>query len=186
IFPLSSWERGEDEGPWHGDGTTLATTGVSQKGRRMPTKTHVVKAVFPVLCLSMLALQNGCSNSGGGNTQTPTSNTSAIHLSLSTTTGFTAVVADGSSTIPIRIQVTNASGAGMSGVSVTFATTAGTLSASPVVRAIHNVSRTDGTAIPRADSNGSVTGTTDTNGLAQVLLTASTIVETAVVTADVL
>src|SRR5215475_15673775 len=100
----------------------------------MPTKTHVVQPVFPILCLSMLALQNGCSNSGGGNTQTPTSNASAVQLSLSTTTGFTSVVADGRSTIPIRIQVTNAAGAGMRGVSVTFATTAGALSASPVVR----------------------------------------------------
>src|SRR6266446_4325396 len=44
FFPLSFWERGEDEGPWHGDGTTLATTGVSEEGRRMPAKTHVVKA----------------------------------------------------------------------------------------------------------------------------------------------
>jgi hypothetical protein len=152
----------------------------------MPAKTHVVKAVFPVLCVSMLALQNGCSNSGGGNTQTPTSNASAIHLSLSTTTGFTAVVADGSSTIPIRIQVTNASGAGMSGVPVTFATTAGALSASPVVRATRDVRNADETAIPRADSGGSVTVPTDTNGIGQVLLTASTTVGTAVVTADAL
>jgi adhesin/invasin len=172
--------------PWHGDGPTLATTGVSQKGRRMPTKTHVVKAVFPVLCLSMLALQNGCSNSGGGDTQTPTSNASAIHLSLSTTTGATAVVADGSSTIPIRIQVTNAAGAGMAGVPVTFATTAGALLESPVVRATRDVSIADETAILRAEGSGSVTVSTDTNGVAQVLLTATTTAETAVVTADAL
>ena len=152
----------------------------------MSTKTHVVQAIFPILCLSMLALQNGCSNSGGGSSQTPTSNASAVHLSLSTTTGSTAVVADGRSTIPIRLQVTNAAGAGMSGVSVTFATTAGALSASPVVRASQDISSTNQAALTRADSNGSVTVTTDTNGLAQVLLTPGTTIDTAVVTADVL
>src|SRR5262245_4736487 len=126
----------------------------------MPAKTHLVKAVFPVLCLSMLALQNGCSHSGGGNTQAPASNASAVHLSLSTTNGFTAVVADGRSTMPLRMQVTNATGAGMSNVSVTFATTAGTLSASPVARANHTFTAAMRTPISRADSNGSVTVTT--------------------------
>ncbi len=156
----------------------------------MPAKIHVVKVVFLVLCLSMLALQNGCSNSGSGNNaQAPASDGNAIHLSLSTTTGFMAVVADGRSTIPIRMQVTNGSGAGMSGVSVTFATTAGTLSEAPVVRATRDVLSADQAnqiVAPRADGNGSVTVTTDANGIAQVLLTASTRVETAVVTADAL
>src|SRR5215831_14414539 len=124
----------------------------------MPVQTHVVRIVFLVLCLSMLVLQNGCSNSGGS-AEAPASNANAVNLTLSTTNGSTAVVADGRSSLPIRIQVSNGSGTGMAGVSVTFATTAGTLSNSPVAR----VSRaSDSTA--RADSGGSVTLQTNTDG----------------------
>ena len=100
----------------------------------MPLQTHVVRTVFLVLCLSMLTFQHGCSNSGSGQSEVPASNANAVRLALSTTSGATAVVADGRSTLPIRIQVTNGSGAGMAGVPVTFATTAGELSESPVVR----------------------------------------------------
>ena len=42
----------------------LATTDVSEKGKRMPVPTHVVNVVSLLLCLSLLARQNGCSNSG--------------------------------------------------------------------------------------------------------------------------
>src|SRR2546421_4628363 len=99
---------------------------MSKKGRCMPAKIHVVKTVFLVLCLGLSILQSGCSSTGGGGTtQAPANNSNALHLDLSTTSGSTAVVADGRSNVPIRIQVTNGSGGGMPGGPVTFATTAG-------------------------------------------------------------
>ena len=51
---------------------------------------HVVRMVFLVLCLSMLTLQNGCSNSGSGQADAPVSNANAVSLALSTTSGSTA------------------------------------------------------------------------------------------------
>jgi hypothetical protein len=151
----------------------------------MPVQTHVVRVVFLVLCLSMLTLQNGCSNSGSGQAEAPASNANAVQLALSTPSGVPAVMADGHTTLAIRLQVTNGSGAGMSDVSVTFATTAGELSDSPAVRVSRAVS---GRAISAtgAGSSGSVAVTTDANGVAQVLLTSSTTAGTAVVTADAL
>ena len=150
----------------------------------MPVQTHVVRVVFLVLCLSMLVLQNGCSNSGSGQAEAPASNANAVSLALSTTNGSTAVVADGRSTVPVRIRVTNGSGAPMAGVPVTFATTAGQLSESPIVRSTRSTLSGSNSTTTRADSSGSVTVTTDTNGVAQVLLTASTTAGTASVTAD--
>ena len=148
-------------------------------------QTHVVRMIFLVLCLSMLTLQTGCSNSGSGSAEAPANNANAVHLALSTTNGSTAVVADGRSAVPIRLQATNGSGAAMAGVPVTFATTAGALSGSPVVRSASSaLSRGNLMTAARADSSGSVTVTTDTNGVAQVLLTASTTAGTAAVTAD--
>jgi len=142
--------------------------------------------LFGVLCLSLGLLQSGCGTSGGGKAETPASSGDALHLTLSTTSGSTAVVADGRSSVPIRIQVTNGSGAGMSGVPVVFATTAGTLSQSAVVRSASGDLRSaDQTATIRADSSTSMTVTTDASGIAQVLLTAGTTAGTAVVTADV-
>ena len=151
----------------------------------MPVPTHVVNVVSLVLCLSLLALQNGCSNSGSGDAQAPATNPAAtLSLALTTTNGVTAIVADGQSTVPIRITVANGVGTPMSGVSVTFATTDGTLSPSPVVRVAQGLSRTDLDAVSRANGN-SLTVSTDTNGIAQVLLTASTTAGVAIVTADV-
>ena len=171
--------------PFYRDGPPPAITGVNERERRMFVQTRVARKVSFVLCLSMLALQNGCSNSGSGQAEAPASNANAIGLALSTTSGSRAVVADGRSTIPIRIQITGGSGAGMGGVPVTFATTAGGLSESPVVRSTEPYHVSGGSAsATRADSNGRVTVTTDTNGVAQVLLTASTTAGTAVVTAD--
>jgi hypothetical protein len=74
----------------------------------------------------------------------------------------------------------------MAGVSVTFATTAGGLSESPVVRVSRDSSRNILSTVTRVDGSGSVTVTTDTDGVAQVLLTAGTTTGTAVVTADAL
>ena len=189
LYPLPPGEGfNGGEGPsraHHGGGHTLATTGVSEKGRCMPAKTCVVQTVFLILCVSLLALQSGCSSSGGG-ADAPASNPAAeLRLDLSTPSGSTAVVADGGSTVPIRIQVTNGLGVGLSGMAVTFATTAGTLSPSPVVRASRAFLNADETAITRQDGEGSVTVLTDASGTAQVLLTASTRADTALVTADV-
>jgi Big-like domain-containing protein len=150
----------------------------------MPVQTHVVRAVFLVLCLSMLTLQSGCSNSGSGQAETSGSSANAVHLALSTTSGVPAVTADGRSAIPLRAEVTNDTGVGMADIPVTFATTAGGLSASPVVRVSRDLSSSGPTT--RAGSNGSVTVTTDTNGIAQVLLAAGTTTGTAVITADAL
>jgi hypothetical protein len=152
----------------------------------MPVQTHVVRVVFLVLCLSMLTLQSGCSNSGSGQAEAPGSNANAVQLALSTTSGVPAVVADGQSAIPLRAQVTNGAGVGMAGVSVTFATTAGEFSASPVVRVSRDSSHNILSTVTRVGGSGSVTVTTDTNGVAQVLLTAGTTTGTAVVTADAL
>ena len=151
----------------------------------MPVPTHAVNVVSLVLCLSLLALQNGCSNSGSGDAQAPATNPAAtLSLALTTTNGVTAIVADGQSTVPIRMTVANGVGTPMPGVSVTFATTDGTLSPSPVVRVAQGLSRTDLDAVSRANGN-SLTVSTDTNGIAQVLLTASTTAGVAIVTADV-
>ncbi len=159
---------------------------VREKGQYMPADMQRSRLVFLVLCFGMLALYTGCSNSGSGNAQAPATSGNTPRLALSTTSGFTSVVADGRSTIPLRLQVTNSNGAGTANVSVTFATTAGTLSTSPVVRASREVSNVPDAAIPRADGQGSTTVTTDGSGIAQVLLTAGTTAETAVVTADAL
>ena len=177
---------------FHGGGSTLTTTDVSAKGRRMPVKTHVVKVVFLVLCLSMLAFQNGCSNSGSGDAQSPAINPATqlrldltTQALLTTTTGTPAIIADGSSTVPIRITVTNGAGTPLSGVPVTFATTDGTLSTSPVVRVAQNLLPADSVAISQEATGASLTVSTDANGIAQVLLTASTTVGLTTVTADV-
>src|SRR5438552_7632027 len=160
----------------------------------MPARTHGVKVVFLVLCLGLFVLQSGCSTSGGGNAEAPPSNANALHLTLSAPSGSTTVVANGRDTTTLRMQVTNASGAGVSGLPVTFATPAGTLSPSPVVGASRDLLSADQTdqtdqpnqpATTRADSTGSVTVNTDAVGIAQEFLTASTKAGTAVVTADV-
>src|SRR5262245_14210829 len=162
---------------------------MSEKGRCMPARTHGSTVVFLVLCLGLFVLQSGCSTSGGGETQTSPGNSNALHLALTSPSGVTAVPADGHSSIPLRMQVTNASGAGVSGLPVTFATTAGVLSPSPPVRGtsrdLLSADQTDQTVPIRADSPVSVTVNTDASGIAQVFLIAGTTAETAVVTADV-
>src|SRR5262249_36832130 len=118
-------------------------------------------------------------------------NSNALHLALTSPSGST-VVADGHSSIPLRMQVTNASGAGVSGLPVTFTTPAGVLSASPPgIRTSRDLfsadqtNQTDQTVPIVADSPVSVTVNTDASGIAQVFLIASSQAGTAVVTADV-
>lgn len=152
----------------------------------MPANILRIPVVWLVWCVSVLALSTGCSNSGSGNTQAPANNGATPRLTLSTTAGFTALIADGQSTVPLRLQITNAAGANMPNVAVTFATTAGVLSESPVVRSTTTAGSGVPSATPRAIVDGRVIMSTDANGVAQVLLTASTVAETAVVTADAL
>jgi hypothetical protein len=152
----------------------------------MPVHTHGIKVVLLVLCMGILVLYNGCSNSGSGSAQAPATSGDTPRLALSSPSGFNAIVADGKSTLPIRIQISNSANAGISNVSVVFSTTAGSLSSSPVVRSTSAALSADQTAVSRAEGAGSVTMTTDASGVAQVLLTAGTLVDTAVVTADAL
>src|SRR5262249_676931 len=70
------------------------------------------------------------------------------------------------------------------GVPRPFPNTAGQTSGSPIVRSTSSALFSSNSTATRADSSGSVTVTTDTNGVAQVLLTASTTAGTASVTAD--
>jgi hypothetical protein len=91
-------------------------------------------------------------------------------VALATATGTTFLIADGTSSVPIQLTVTNAAGQGMAGLPVTFNTTAGTFTAPAPAVAL------------RADST---TITTGADGTAQVILTSSTTVETATVSATV-
>ncbi len=162
------------------------TIGVSETARCMPATTYGIKMVFLVLCAGILTLYNGCSNSGSGNAQAPATSGNTPHLDLSTPSGFTALVADGQSTIPIRIRITNNANAGMPNVPVVFATTAGLLSTSPIVRSSEAAFSPAPTGTSRAEGAERLPVTTDTSGVAQVLLTAGTVVDVAVVTADAL
>lgn len=145
----------------------------------MLAKTSRIHPILLCLALGLLALGSGCSNSGGSSEPASSgagSNTPT--LTLSTPSGFTALVADGQSTIPIRFVATNQAKVGMANVPVTFSTTAGSLASSPVVRSSD--------AATRAEGDTRLSTTTDATGSAQVLLTAGTRVTTAVVTADAL
>lgn len=136
-----------------------------------------------MLCLALCTVQNGCSSSGKADAPA-TNNANTIRMTLSTTTGFTAIVADGRSTIPIRLQVTNGTGGAVSGVPVTFGTDAGTLSEAVVVRTSRAESGESVTAVPRIETVSRVTVSTDSSGLAQVLLRSSVFTGVATVTAD--
>jgi hypothetical protein len=81
-------------------------------------------------------------------------------------------VADGSSSIPIQLAVTNGNGQGIPNTPVTFTTTAGTLSSGT------------GTTATRASGGTSATVTTNASGVAQVFLVAGTKAGTASVRAE--
>jgi hypothetical protein len=138
----------------------------------MPVKTRLGTLLL-ILVITVLSLQ-GCSVSGDG--EETTRDTNAVNLSLATTTGSTLLVADGQSSMPIQLTVTNGSGQGVPNTAATFTTTAGSLSSGGTTS-----SRTAADRVTRATS---VTATTDANGIAQATLTSSTQIETAHVTAQ--
>jgi hypothetical protein len=125
--------------------------------------------IFPILVVSGLLLQ-GCPVSDDGPDEEAAAPVTTPRVALATTTGTTFLIANGTSSVPIQLTVTNAAGQGMAGLPVTFTTTAGSFAAAAPAVAL------------RADSS---TITTDANGTAQVILTSSTTVETATVSAMV-
>lgn len=142
------------------------------------------KTLHLILFLIITSLMGCALSEDSDSSSSSSSNSGTVRLSLTTTTGSTTLMADGSSSVPIQITVSDGSGKGMANTTVTFTTTAGTLSVA------------SGTAAARAaDEDGSLVNTrsshtstvvTDTDGLAQVILTSSTTVETALVTAEVM
>lgn len=97
------------------------------------------------------------SNNTAGTTLITVDATAQVVGSLTLTTGASSIVADGSSSVAVRGEVTSTGGIALSGVTVTFSTTLGTLSAS--------------------------SATTNASGIAEVTLTAGTVTGTPVITA---
>ena len=80
--------------------------------------------IFPILVVSGLLLQ-GCPVSGDDPDEEAAAPVTTPRVALATTTGTTFLIADGTSSVPIQLTVTNAAGQGMAGLPVTFTTTAG-------------------------------------------------------------
>ena len=128
--------------------------------------------IFPILVVLVLFLQ-GCSVSGGDSDDEAPASAAAPRVELATTTGTAFLIADGASSVPIQVTVTNAAGQGLANMTVTFSTTAGSLAVPAVVAAL------------RANGSTEAVTTTNANGVAQVTLTASNTIETATVSARV-
>jgi hypothetical protein len=129
-------------------------------------------SIFPVCIVLVLFLQ-GCPASGGGGDDDDADPAGAPRVALSTTTGDTFLLANGTDSTTIQLTATDANGRGLAGLAVTFTTTAGTLSASaPLVAA-------------RANGESATVVTTNANGLAQATLTSSPTPATATVAARV-
>ena len=83
--------------------------------------------IFPILVVLVL---QGCSASGGGDADDDApAPVAAPRVALATTTGTAFLIADGASSVPIRVTVTDAAGQGLANRTVTFSTTAGSLTA---------------------------------------------------------
>lgn len=147
----------------------------------MLVKVHV-KPLLLVLFLAAFSVQ-GCTVSEQSGTGGGSSTTSSIRLSLSTTNGSSTLIADGTSTLPVQITVANSAGQGLANTVVTFATTAGTLAVASGTTAVR---ASEDDALPTTRSNHTSTVLTGADGTAQVLLTSSTVVETATITAEAL
>jgi protocatechuate 3,4-dioxygenase beta subunit len=142
----------------------------------MPARVRIA-TILTLFVLAVLHLQ-GCSVSE--DVGTPADDSEAIRLALATSTGSTVLVADGVSSVPVQLTVTDTSGQPVPDTPVTFTTDAGTLSAPAEAAAAQD-------ATTRANGDGSsVTVNTGADGVAQVTLTASTTVETATVIAEVM
>jgi hypothetical protein len=129
--------------------------------------------ILPILVVLVFFLQ-GCPPGGGGGSDDGGGNQVVVpRVALATTTGSTFLIADGASSLTVRVTVTNASGQGLPNRTVTFTTTAGSLALPAGVVAL------------RANGSTSVVATTDADGVAQATLTSSTTVETATVSARV-
>ncbi len=113
-----------------------------------------------LLLLIVLPILSGCGSgttTTGGTTGGGTTGTGIV-ASVTLASGGPSITADGASSIFLRATVIDTAGVAMSGKSVNFATTAGTLSAT--------------------------SATTDSSGIAQVSLTAPIITGTATMTAN--
>jgi hypothetical protein len=143
-------------------------------------RVKVCLAIIPLFFSLVAFYLQGCSVSE--DTETPSGVSASPRLSLVTEDGTTSLVADGASSVPVQLTVTNASGQGMANAEVVFTTTAGTLSAPAVAAA-----RRPGFLAPQQeDDNLTLTTTTDGSGVARAILTSSTTIETATVRAEAL
>jgi protocatechuate 3,4-dioxygenase beta subunit len=149
----------------------------------MPEKIRI-KIILLMPFFIALLLQ-GCSVSEEAGT--PAGTSTSPRLSLTTSTGSTTLVADGTSSVPIRLTATDSSGRGIPNTMVVFTTTAGSLSASTGDTAARRSTGAALASTPRANGGSTeVAAVTDANGVAEVILTSSTRLETAKVIAEVL
>ena len=120
----------------------------------------IIKYAGCLVVVLFLAFLGGCSASdgGGGGDNDPPGRDDNLRVSAPTLPNGANAVRAGAR-VPVRVTVTNAAGDGVAGVTVTFSTTAGTLSATVVQ--------------------------TNANGIAEVTLRASAQVGSTVVTAAV-
>ena len=128
----------------------------------MPVKVRL--ATVLILLSLPLALLQGCgSSSPDVSSGSATGNVSGLNLQLSTVDGILVLIADGVSNVEVQMLVTTQSGQPQANTAVTFTTNAGALT----------------------DGSGEMTVNTDADGIASVVLTSSTEVETATVSAAV-
>jgi hypothetical protein len=147
----------------------------------MPVTVRTITAIF-LLLLTCGHLQ-GCGGTGGGGGGSSNGG-NGMNIAFSTTTGSTSIPADGASSVTLQMAVTGASGAGMGNMPVTFSTNAGTLTAAPSAASASSMGLMQ-QGVRTAQANSSLILSTDSSGVAQVVLTSSTSVETATVVAEV-
>ncbi len=137
-------------------------------------------ATVIILLVLPLALLQGCGSSSS-DTSSPTTGQS-LNLAISTSNNVTVLLANGTSSAQIQMQVTTQGGQAMANVPVIFSTTAGTLSAVTGTNVVNSAALSSTT---RQSVNSELTVNTGANGLALVLLTSSNFVESATVFAEV-
>ncbi len=135
--------------------------------------------VLWVLFVALLLVQCGSVGNGDGD-GAPSEPIDRTVASTTVSAGASVVVADGRSSVTIRATVQNSTGQGIPGITVTFTTTAGTLS----VPSGNSKSTEEVKAVPSQDEAKTATAVTNNNGVATVNLIAATQVGTATVTAS--